>query len=140
MADERVFYSDANRVRIGTREAVFGSHKYGTRNIQAVSIATQERRIWPGVFAYIGAGVLIVAGYVSNDVQWVFMGAASFTGGTFFFRRRKITYGVRLTTNKGVVLVLATKQKAYVDDVKLAIERAMEATRVEPAAIEAAVD
>ncbi len=129
MADERVFYADANRIRIGTREAVFGNHKYGTRNIQSVSIATQERRIWPGVMAMIAAGILIAAGYITNSLQWVFMGAASFTGGTFFFRRRRPTYAVRIVTNKGSALVLATKQKHYVDQVKLAIERAIEATR-----------
>ncbi len=129
MADERVFYADANRNRIGTREAVFGNHKYGTRNIQSVSIATQERRIWPGVMAMIAAGILIAAGYITNSLQWVFMGAASFTGGTFFFRRRRPTYAVRIVTNKGSALVLATKQKHYVDQVKLAIERAIEATR-----------
>ncbi|MDA1035292.1 MAG: DUF6232 family protein [Chloroflexi bacterium] len=131
MADERVFYSDANHIRVGTREAVFGNHKYGTRNIESVGIATQERRIWPGVMAFIAAGILITLGYVTNSTQWIFMGAASFTGGTFFFRRRKITYGVRIVTNKGPVLVLASKQKPYVDDVKLAIERAIEATRAE---------
>lgn len=140
MADERVFYSDANRVRIGTRDAVFGNHKYGTRNIQSVVIATQERRIWPGVMAFMAAGVLIVIGYITNSTQWVLMGAASFTGGTFFFKRRRPTYGVRIVTNKGPVLVLASKQKSYVDDVKFAIERAIEATQAEPVAIEAGVD
>jgi len=131
MTDERVFYSDANHIRVGTRAAVFGNHKYGTRNIESVSIATEERRIWPGVLAIIGAAVLITIGYIGNSVQWVFMGAASFTGGTFFFRRRKATYGVRIVTNKGPALVLASRQKSYVDDVKFAIERAIEATQVE---------
>ena len=140
MADERVFYSDANHIRVGTRDAVFGNHKYGTRNIESVSIATQERRIWPGVMAFIAAGILIVIGYMTTSTQWVLMGAASFTGGTFFFKRRKHTYGVRIVTSKGPVLVLASKQKSYVDDVKFAIERAIEATREEPTAVEAAVD
>ena len=107
---------------------MFGNHKYGTRNIESVSIATQERRIWPGMMAFIAAGILIATGYITNSVQWIFMGAASFTGGTFFFRRRKTTYGVRIVTNKGPILVLASKQKSYVDDVMFAIERAIEAS------------
>ena len=141
MADERVYYADANHIRIGTREAVFGEHKYGTRNIRSASIATQERRLWPGVLAVIAAVILIAMGYITNSVQWVFMGAASFTGGTFFFRRRKPTYAVRIVTNKGAVLVLATKQKHYADEVRLAIGRAIDATRPEAAAeVEASID
>jgi hypothetical protein len=129
MTSERIFYSDANGVRIGTTRAVFGKHQYGIRNITSVSIASERRRLWPGIMVMvIGVGALI-AGLIMDSFEVMIVGAGGFFGGTMYFRRRKPTYAVRIVTNRGPVLVLASRQKWYVEQVKTAIQRSIDIAR-----------
>jgi hypothetical protein len=129
MTTERIYYSDSNGIRIGTAELVFAKHRYGTRNVASVSIETAARRKWPGIMAMVIGAALLTAGYFSDAFQTMLLGAAAFLGGSMFFSRRKPTYGLRLMTAKGPVFVVASKRKVFLDEIKTAIDRAIDAAR-----------
>ena len=129
MTSERVYYSDANGIRIGTEKAVFGEHSYATRRIESVSIVRQTRWQTPGIVIMAFGVVLLVAGWILNITGVVFVGAAGFLSGTFYFRRKRPTFGVRIVTDRGSTFVLATFQKFYAEQVREAVLRAMEESR-----------
>ena len=129
MASERVFYSDVNGIRVGTHEAAFGDQKYGTRSIQVARIVTEQRRSWPGMLVMVLGWALIMGGYLSDSMDMMIAGAAGFLGGSFYFTRHKPRYAIRLTTTKGEFLVVASRKKPFLEEIKEALDRAMDAAR-----------
>lgn len=129
MTTERIFYSDANGIRIGTVEMAFGNKRYGTRNVSSAIIETQTRRRWPGLSMIFVGWALLAAGFLSDSFETMLLGAAAFLGGSMYFSRRKPTYGLRLDTGKGPVYVVASKRKLFLDEIKEAIDRSIDASR-----------
>jgi len=129
MSTERVYYSDVNGIRVGNRELVFGERRYSPRNVASASIATERRRTWPGYLMMAVGGVLMGYAFINIDYTVAFAGVAGFLGGSFYIRRRRPTYALRLVTSKGPVLVVASKNKAFLDDIKTAVDRAIDAAR-----------
>ena len=129
MTTERIFYSDSNGIRIGTVEMVFAQHRYGTRNVVSASIEQAARRMWPGMTMMVIGGALLGAGYISGSYQAMMMGAAGFLGGSMYFSRRKPTYALRLITAKGPVLVVASKRRPFLDEIKTAVDRAIDTVK-----------
>ena len=130
MSTDRVYYSDVNGIRIGNRELVFGDRKWSPKNVGSATIATERRRAWPGYLMMIIGGVIMGYAIVNVDYSVAFMGVAGFLGGSFYIRRRRPTYALQLVTNKGPVLVVASKDKAFLEDIKKAIERALDETHM----------
>jgi hypothetical protein len=56
-------------------------------------------------------------------------GAAGFMGGSFYFTRHKPRYAIRLTTTKGEFLVVASRKKPFLEEIKEALDRAMDLAR-----------
>jgi hypothetical protein len=129
MTNERIFYSDSNGIRIGTTEMTFAAHKYGTRNVSSASIETESRRKWPGIMIMVIGWALLVGGFWADSFQTMMMGAAGFAGGSFYFSRRKPTYGLRLNTRKGPVFVVASRRKEFLEQIKEAVDRSIDASR-----------
>jgi hypothetical protein len=129
MTNERVFYSDSNGIRVGTIEMVFAKHRYGTRNVASASIETERRRRWPGIMMMVFGAAVLGFGLIVDAYQTSMMGAAAFAGGTFYFSRRKPTYGLRLNTAKGPVFVVASRNKWFLEQVKEAVDRSIDASR-----------
>ena len=129
MASERIFYSDSNGIRIGTAEMTFADRKYGTRNVSSASIETEKRRKWPGIMVMAVGWALLVSGFWADSFQTMMMGAAGFAGGSFYFSRRKPTYGLRLNTATGSVFVVASRQKEFLEQLKEAVDRSVNASR-----------
>jgi hypothetical protein len=129
MTNERVYYSDANGIRVGNREMVFGDKRYAPRNVTSSAIATERRRTWPGYMMML-AGAAIM-GYAISQVDYsvAMLGVAAFLGGSFYIRRRRPTYALQLTTAKGPVLVVASKNKAFLDGIKGAVDKAIAAAQ-----------
>lgn len=76
----------------------------------------------------LGAAVLGL-GLLVDAQQTSIMGAAAFAGGTFYFSRRKPTYGLRLNTAKESVFVVASRNKLFLGQVKEAVDRSIDAYR-----------
>ena len=127
--EERILYSDANGVRVGTVNAVFGKYRYATRNIEAAILASEAVVRWPG-YAVMAVGVACgFYGLLSDTTTWLLIGVAGLASGTLNLARKKQNYAVRLIIPKGPVLVLASRNKAYIQTVVAAVQRAMEAAR-----------
>jgi hypothetical protein len=105
----------------------FANQKFGTRNVSSASIETENRRRWPGIMMMVVGAAILVAGFASGSSQTMLMGAAGFMGGSMYFTRRKPKYGLRLNTSKGPVFVLASRNKAFMDQVKEAVDRSIDA-------------
>ena len=125
MTSERVFYSDANGIRIGTQQVVFGDQRYGTRSISSASVVTESRRSWPGMMVMVIGGILLVFGFLTDTTQPMVMGAGGFAGGSFYFGRHKPRYAIRLVTSNGDFLVVASRRKPFLEEIKAALDRAM---------------
>ena len=125
MTTDRVYYSDVNGIRIGNRELVFGDRKWSPKNVGSASIATERRRAWPGYMMMVIGAIIMGYAIVNIDYSFGFMGVAGFLGGSFYIRRRRPTYALQLVTSKGPVLVLASKDKPFLEDVKKAVDRAL---------------
>ncbi|MEX2598394.1 MAG: DUF6232 family protein [Dehalococcoidia bacterium] len=126
--EERVFYSDANGIRIGSRNVEFGEYKYATRNVEAAYVVRQKMLRWPA-FLIIAIGVgLFGYGFVSGDPIWFVVGMAGLVSGVINLSRKKRDHGVRLITAKGPVMVFATPEKAYAEKVLFSMRQAIEAT------------
>ena len=127
--EERILYSDANGVRIGTVNAVFGQHKYATRNIEAALLASEAVIRWPG-YAVMAVGIAAgFYGLLGDNTTWLLIGVAGLASGTLNLARKKQNFAVRLFTTKGAVLVLASRDKAYIQTVVDTVHRATEAAR-----------
>jgi membrane-bound ClpP family serine protease len=133
MTSERVYYSDANGISIGTEKAVFGEHSYTTKRIESVSIVRQTRWQTPGIMMMMLGVVLLPIGWFLGNSGVLLVGAVGFLSGTFYFRRKRPTFGVRIVTDRGSTFVLATFQKFYAEQVREAVLRAMEETRADSA-------
>jgi hypothetical protein len=120
MTNERIFYSDSNGIRIGTTEMTFAAHKYGTRNVSSASIETESRRKWPGMMMMVIGWALLVGGFWADSFQTMMMGAAGFAGGSFY---------LRLNTGKGPVFVVASRRKEFLEQIKEAVDRSIDASR-----------
>jgi len=129
MTNERVFYSDSNGIRLGTAEIVFAKHRYRTRDVASASIETEGRRRWPGITMMVLGAAVLGLGLLVDAQQTSIMGAAAFAGGTFYFSRRKPTYGLRLNTAKESVFVVASRNKLFLGQVKEGIDRSIDASR-----------
>jgi hypothetical protein len=129
MTTERIYYSDSNGIRIGNVEIVFASKRYGTRNVASASIETETRRKWPGMTMMVVGWALVAGGFWVDSFQTMLMGAAAALGGSMYFSRRKPTYALRLNTAKGSAFVLASRRKDFLEEVKAAVDKAIDAAQ-----------
>ena len=124
MATE-VFHMDANGVRISAHRSVFGEHTYATRNIQSVDRVEDKGVRWPGIGTLsIGLAVAVV-GLVLQHTITLMIGAVAVLSGTLNLSRKRPRYGIRITTHRGPVYVLASRDKRYVEVVADALLRAV---------------
>ncbi len=104
----------------------FAKKRYSTRDVSSASIDSESRRAWPGVsIMAVGIGLLL-SGYIADSFQTMMMGSAAFLGGSMYFRRRKPTYGLRLHMTDGPVIVVASRRKAFLEEIKAAVDRAID--------------
>ena len=135
--EERIYYSDSNNVRIGAMTAVFGQYRYATRNIEALSLAEESVIRWPAYAVMLVGVVALVYGTLTGNTTWLLIGVAGIGSGLLNFARKKRTYALRIVTPKGPVLVLAAKDRAYVQRVLAGLERAVnDAQRPAPAELQ----
>jgi len=124
MATE-VFHMDANGVRISAHRSVFGEHTYATRNIRSVDRIEDKGIRWPGqatlALGFVLMGVAILLGHTVT----LLIGAVAVTSGSFNLARKKPRYGIRITTQRGPVYVLASRDQRYVEVVADALLRAV---------------
>ena len=124
MATE-VFHMDANGVRISARRAVFGEHAYAPRNIRNVERIEDKGVRWPGMSTLVVGFIALAAGLVLQHTVTLLIGAVAVTSGSFNLARKKPRYGIRITTQRGPVYVLASRDQRYVEVVADALLRAI---------------
>ena len=124
MATE-VFHMDANGVRISAQRAVFAEHAYAPRNIQSVDRVEDKGIRWPGIgMLFLGFGIMI-AGLILQHTITLMVGAVAVMSGSLNLARKKPRYGIRITTQRGPVYVLASRDQRYVGVVADALLRAV---------------
>ena len=130
MTEERVFYADANGVRISASRLVFGSHTYATRNVSSAFFIEERGITWPAYLVIVGGLGLLAWGALGSPT-WGVVGFLGIVSGLFNLSRKKRrrNYSIRLTTAKGPVLVLASRNRAYVDRIVPALHKAMALAR-----------
>ena len=126
MATE-VFHMDANGVRISAQRAVFGEHTYAPRNIQKVDRIEDGGIRWPGRFTLFLGFAIIGAGFLLQYTLVVLVGAVGVMSGSLNLARKRSRYGIRITTQRGPVYVLASRDQRYVEIVADALLRAISA-------------
>ena len=124
MATE-VFHMDANGVRISPQRAVFGEHAYAPRNIRNVERIEDRGVRWPGTFTLFLGFVLMGVALALGHTVTLLIGAVAVTSGSFNLARKKPRYGIRITTQRGPVYVLASRDQRYVEVVADALLRAI---------------
>lgn len=124
-----VFHMDANGVRISIDRAGFGEHVYATRNITNVESIQDSGRRWPGkMMTVLGLGLAVV-GFVMDSTIVMMMGGASVLSGSLNLSRKRPKFGIRITTQRGPVYVLASQDKRYVEVVATALRYAISTAR-----------
>ena len=124
MATE-VFHMDANGVSISARRAVFAEHAYAPRNIRSVDRVEDKGIRWPGMgMLFLGFGIMI-AGLILQHTITLMVGAVAVMSGSLNLARKKPRYGIRITTQRGPVYVLASRDQRYVEVVADALLRAV---------------
>ena len=126
MATE-VFHMDANGVRISAQRAVFAEHAYAPRNISGVERVEDKGIRWPGQSTLVLGFAIIVAGFIMQHTITVMVGAVAVMSGSLNLARKKPRYGIRITTQRGPVYVLASRDQRYVEVVADALLRAVSA-------------
>ena len=122
-----VFHMDANGVRISAHRSVFGEHTYATRNIQSVDRVEDKGVRWPGMGTLFIGLVIVAVGFVLQHMITLMIGAVAVLSGSLNLSRKRPRYGIRITTQRGPVYVLASRDKRYVEVVSEALLRAMSA-------------
>ena len=120
-----VFHMDANGVRISAHRSVFGEHTYATRNIQSVDRVEDKGVRWPGIGTLFIGFVIMAVGLVLQHTITLVIGAVAVTSGSLNLARKRPRYGIRITTQRGPVYVLASRDKRYVEVVADALLRAI---------------
>ncbi len=132
MAEERNLYSDANGIRIGTVNAVFGDYSYPIKEISSVSIMTDRGIRWPGITVLIVGTVLLIYGAFTNPNLMIIGAAGAFSGSWNLQRKmKKALFGVRLLTPTGSRYVFASRDKRYVERIIETVKRAMAVSEAE---------
>ncbi len=126
MATE-VFHMDANGVRISAQRAVFAEHAYAPRNISGVERVEDKGIRWPGQSTLVLGFAIIGAGFIMQHTITVMVGAVAVMSGSLNLARKKPRYGIRITTQRGPVYVLASRDQRYVEVVADALLRAVSA-------------
>lgn len=126
MATE-VFHMDANGVRISAQRAVFAEHAYAPRNISGVERVEDKGVRWPGQATLFLGFVLMGVALLLGHTVTLLIGAVAVTSGSFNLARKKPRYGIRITTQRGPVYVLASRDQRYVEVVADALLRAVSA-------------
>ena len=126
---ERNFYTDANGIRISDRELVFPKHSYAPRNVSAVRVVRHRGIIWPGLVVLFVGFAILSWGALGRDWTMMLIGMAGMASGTFNLGRKRPAFGILLTTAKGPVYVLASRDKRYADTVAAAVGKAISAAR-----------
>lgn len=124
MATE-VFHMDANGVRISAQRAVFAEHAYAPRNIQGVDRVEDKGIRWPGQATLVLGFAIIIAGFIMQHTITVMVGAVAVMSGSLNLARKRPRYGIRITTQRGPVYVLASRDQRYVEVVADALLRAV---------------
>lgn len=122
-----VFHMDANGVRISAQRAVFAEHAYAPRNIRSVDRIEDRGVRWPGTFTLFLGFVLMGVALALGHTVTLLIGAVAVTSGSFNLARKKPRYGIRITTQRGPVYVLASRDQRYVEVVADALLRAVSA-------------
>ena len=118
---------DANGVRISAQRAVFAEHAYAPRNISGVERVEDKGIRWPGQSTLILGFAIIVAGFIMQHTITVMVGAVAVMSGSLNLARKRPRYGIRITTQRGPVYVLASRDQRYVEVVADALLRAVSA-------------
>jgi hypothetical protein len=129
MASERSFYTDAAGIRITDRTLVFPQHIYAPRNVSAVRVVRHRGIIWPGLMVLFVGFAILSWGALGRDWTVMLIGMAGMASGTFNLSRKRPAFGILLTTTKGPVYVLASRDKRYADTVAAAVSKAISAAR-----------
>lgn len=116
---------DANGVRISAQRAVFAEHAYAPRNIQAVDRVEDKGIRWPGQATLALGFAIIIAGFIMQHTITVMVGAVAVMSGSLNLARKRPRYGIRITTQRGPVYVLASRDQRYVEVVADALLRAV---------------
>ena len=75
----------------------------------------------------MGIGAVLLGLALATDFgPFTVTGIVAFLSGSFYFRRKRPTFAVRIVTNKGPYLVVASKRKYYVEQVRVSIDKAIE--------------
>ena len=120
-----IFHMDANGVRISAQRAAFAEHTYAPRNIQSVDRVEDKGVRWPGMFTLVLGFAIIGAGLIMQHTITMVIGAVAVTSGSMNLARKRPKYGIRITTQRGPVYVLASPDKRYVEVVSDALLRAI---------------
>ena len=126
MATE-VFHMDANGVRISAQRAVFAEHAYAPRNISGVDRIEDKGVRWPGQATLALGFIIIAVGLFLQHTITLMVGAVAVMSGSLNLARKKPRYGIRITTQRGPVYVLASRDQRYVEVVADALLRAVSA-------------
>ena len=76
----------------------------------------------------LGLGLAVV-GFVMDSTIVMMMGGASVLSGSLNLSRKRPKFGIRITTQRGPVYVLASQDKRYVEVVATALRYAISAAR-----------
>ena len=129
MTTDHLFHMDANGVRISADRAKFGQHTYATRNISGLSSVTDRGNRIPGRITLVIGFTLIVTGFVIAHTITMAFGAVAILSGSLNLARKRPKFGLRITTQRGPVNVLAAADKRYVETVSKALLKAMSTAR-----------
>ena len=118
---------DANGVRISAQRAVFAEHAYAPRNISGVERVEDKGVRWPGQATLALGFIIIAVGLFLQHTITLMVGAVAVMSGSLNLARKKPRYGIRITTQRGPVYVLASRDQRYVEVVADALLRAVSA-------------
>ena len=117
-------YLDEIDVKVTDAELVVSGQTIPMERIESAD-QNKEQQLGCLPNLLMGLGLLIVLSSILQGIEAAVLGVAMMAGGVVWYRRLRPNYYILLTTVEGKVRALDTKDKARVDRVQGAIQKAL---------------